>query len=38
MALGGPKIIELDKLGDVKNEVFGPVLHVYKYKSNELEN
>ena len=33
----GPKIIELDKLGDIKNEVFGPVLHVYKYKSNELE-
>ncbi len=33
----GPKIIELDKLSDIKKEVFGPVLHVYKYSSNELE-
>ena len=33
----GPKIIELDKLSDIKKEVFGPVLHVFKYSSNELE-
>jgi len=34
----GPKIIKLDKLSDIKKEVFGPVLHVYKYSSNELES
>ncbi len=33
----GPKIIELDQLSDIKKEIFGPVLHVYKYSSNELE-
>ncbi len=32
-----PKIIKLDRLTDIKKEVFGPVLHVYKYSSNELE-
>ncbi len=33
----GPKIIELDTLSDLKKEIFGPVLHVFKYESNELE-
>ena len=32
-----PKIIEIDKLSDIKKEIFGPVLHVFKYSSNELE-
>ena len=32
-----PKIIEIDKLIDIKKEIFGPVLHVFKYSSNELE-
>ena len=29
-----PKIIEIDKLSDIKKEIFGPVLHVFKYSSN----
>ena len=32
-----PKIIEINKLSDIKKEIFGPVLHVFKYSSNELE-
>ena len=32
-----PKIIKIDKLIDIKKEIFGPVLHVFKYSSDELE-
>jgi len=32
-----PTLIEIDKLSDLKNETFGPVLHLIKYKTNKLE-
>ena len=32
-----PTIIEIESLNEVKEEIFGPVIHVYKYKSNEIE-
>lgn len=33
-----PTIIELAKLSDLKAEVFGPVLHVVRYKRQELDD
>ena len=32
-----PTIIKIEKLSDLKEEIFGPVIHVIKYKANELE-
>ena len=32
-----PTIIEIDNLSEVKEEVFGPVIHVYKYKADKIE-
>jgi RHH-type proline utilization regulon transcriptional repressor/proline dehydrogenase/delta 1-pyrroline-5-carboxylate dehydrogenase len=32
-----PTIIELDKLSDLKREVFGPVLHVITYKRENID-
>ena len=32
-----PTIIEIDNLFEVKKEIFGPVIHVYKYKADEIE-
>jgi RHH-type proline utilization regulon transcriptional repressor/proline dehydrogenase/delta 1-pyrroline-5-carboxylate dehydrogenase len=32
-----PAIIELPRAGDLKEEVFGPVLHVVRWKSGELD-
>ena len=32
-----PTIIKINNLYDVKEEIFGPVIHVIKYKSTELE-
>ena len=32
-----PTLIEIDKLSDLKNETFGPVLHLIKYKTDKLE-
>ncbi|WP_077962523.1 trifunctional transcriptional regulator/proline dehydrogenase/L-glutamate gamma-semialdehyde dehydrogenase [Ensifer adhaerens] len=32
-----PTIIELDKLADLKREVFGPVLHVIRYRRDDLD-
>ena len=32
-----PTIIELGKLSDLKAEIFGPVLHVVRYKRQELD-
>ena len=32
-----PTIIKIDELNDVKEEIFGPIIHVMKYKSTELE-
>jgi len=32
-----PTLIEIEKLSDLKNEIFGPVLHLMKYKTNKLE-
>ena len=32
-----PTLIEIDKLSDLKNETFGPVLHLIKYETNKLE-
>jgi RHH-type proline utilization regulon transcriptional repressor/proline dehydrogenase/delta 1-pyrroline-5-carboxylate dehydrogenase len=33
----GPAIIELDRARDLKEEVFGPVLHVVRYRADELD-
>ncbi len=32
-----PTVIELDKAGDLKEEVFGPVLHVVRWRADELD-
>jgi RHH-type proline utilization regulon transcriptional repressor/proline dehydrogenase/delta 1-pyrroline-5-carboxylate dehydrogenase len=32
-----PTIIELDSIADLKREVFGPVLHVVRYRRRELD-
>lgn len=32
-----PTLIELDKITDIKNEIFGPVIHMIKYKTNEID-
>ena len=32
-----PTIIKINELSDVKEEIFGPIIHVMKYKSKELE-
>ncbi len=34
----GPTIIEINKLNEISEEIFGPVIHVYKYKSDEMES
>tara|TARA_B100001057_G_scaffold144297_1_gene144145 strand:- start:24163 stop:27201 length:3039 start_codon:yes stop_codon:yes gene_type:complete len=33
-----PTLIEIQKISDIKEEQFGPILHVLKYKFNEMEN
>jgi RHH-type transcriptional regulator, proline utilization regulon repressor / proline dehydrogenase / delta 1-pyrroline-5-carboxylate dehydrogenase len=33
----GPTVIELDRARDLKEEVFGPVLHVVRWHADELE-
>ena len=33
----GPAIIELDRARDLKEEVFGPVLHVVRWRADELD-
>ncbi|MBC5789951.1 trifunctional transcriptional regulator/proline dehydrogenase/L-glutamate gamma-semialdehyde dehydrogenase [Providencia sp. JUb39] len=32
-----PTLIELDNIGELKKEIFGPVLHVVRFKRDELE-
>ena len=32
-----PTIIEINDLKEIKEEIFGPVIHVYKYKAKEIE-
>ena len=32
-----PAIIELERAGDLKEEVFGPILHVVRYRADELD-
>ena len=32
-----PTIIEINNLEEVKEEIFGPVIHVYKYQADEIE-
>ncbi len=32
-----PTLIELDKITDLKSEIFGPVVHMIKYKANEID-
>ncbi|HHR5881602.1 TPA: trifunctional transcriptional regulator/proline dehydrogenase/L-glutamate gamma-semialdehyde dehydrogenase [Providencia alcalifaciens] len=32
-----PTLIELDNIGELKKEIFGPVLHVIRFKRDELE-
>ena len=33
-----PTIIKINKINDLKEEIFGPVIHVIKFKSTQLEN
>jgi RHH-type proline utilization regulon transcriptional repressor/proline dehydrogenase/delta 1-pyrroline-5-carboxylate dehydrogenase len=33
----GPAVIELDRAHDLKEEVFGPVLHVVRWRADELD-
>jgi RHH-type proline utilization regulon transcriptional repressor/proline dehydrogenase/delta 1-pyrroline-5-carboxylate dehydrogenase len=33
----GPTLIELDRASDLKEEVFGPVLHVVRWRAGELD-
>ena len=33
----GPAVIELDRARDLKEEVFGPVLHVVRWRAGELD-
>jgi RHH-type proline utilization regulon transcriptional repressor/proline dehydrogenase/delta 1-pyrroline-5-carboxylate dehydrogenase len=32
-----PAVVELDRAGDLKEEVFGPVLHVVRWRAEELD-
>ena len=32
-----PTVIEISNLKEIKEEIFGPVIHTYKYKSEEIE-
>jgi RHH-type proline utilization regulon transcriptional repressor/proline dehydrogenase/delta 1-pyrroline-5-carboxylate dehydrogenase len=32
-----PTIIEIDNISDLKDEQFGPILHIVRYKSNEMD-
>lgn len=32
-----PQLIEIDSIAQLKSEVFGPVLHVVRYRANELD-
>ena len=32
-----PTIIEIDNISDLKDEQFGPILHVVRFKSNEMD-
>jgi RHH-type transcriptional regulator, proline utilization regulon repressor / proline dehydrogenase / delta 1-pyrroline-5-carboxylate dehydrogenase len=32
-----PAIIELERAGDLREEVFGPILHVVRYRADELD-
>ena len=32
-----PTIIEIDNIADLKDEQFGPILHIVRFKSNEMD-
>jgi RHH-type proline utilization regulon transcriptional repressor/proline dehydrogenase/delta 1-pyrroline-5-carboxylate dehydrogenase len=32
-----PTVVELDRLSDLKEEVFGPILHVVRYRAEDLD-
>ena len=32
-----PTLIRINKISDIKNEQFGPILHILKYSSNQIE-
>ena len=32
-----PTIIEIDNISDLKDEQFGPILHIVRFKSNEMD-
>ena len=34
----GPTVIEIDRVADVEREVFGPVLHVLRYRRQDLDS
>ena len=34
----GPRLFELDSAGQLKTEEFGPILHVFRYRAEELGN
>ena len=33
-----PTVIEINNLSEIKEEIFGPVIHVYRYQSEKIEN
>lgn len=33
-----PTIIEINQISDIPDEIFGPVLHIIRYKRNQLDN
>jgi len=33
-----PTLIEIQKISELKREVFGPILHVYRYQATDLES
>ena len=33
-----PTVIEINNLSEIKEEIFGPVIHVYKYQAEKIEN
>ena len=33
-----PTVIEINNLSEIKEEIFGPVIHVYRYQAEKIEN
>ena len=33
-----PTVIEIENLNEVSEEIFGPIIHVYRYSANKIED